>query len=156
MIAKIISVVNQKGGTGKTTLSTQIASAFSVLHGKKVLLVDADPQGTATRWATTAEEDQPFPAAVIGLGMAGKKLHVEVRKHINDYDVIIIDCPPSIDSETPQSALIISDLVIVPVIPSPPDLWATVGIKKLIGYVEPLNDQLQKLLILICAVKTPL
>ena len=71
-----------------------------------------------------------------------------MKKHVSDYDIIIIDCPPAIESESPQSALIVSDLAIVPVIPSPPDLWATVGIKKLISYVEPLNEKLEKLLVM--------
>ena len=148
MTCKIISVVNQKGGAGKTTLSTQLAGAFAVLDKYKILIVDADTQGSATRWVVTAEEDSPFPAAVIGLGAAGKKIHIEVKKHTKDYDIIIIDCPPAIESDAPQSALIISDLAIIPVVPSPPDLWATVGIKKLISYVEPLNENLEKLLVM--------
>ena len=148
MNAKIISVVNQKGGAGKTTISMQLGGAFSILDNYKVLIVDADPQSSSTSWAAMSDENKPFPSTVIGLSVAGKKLHVEVKKLIQDYDIIIIDCPPAMESETPQSALIISDLGIVPVIPSPPDLWATVGIKQLINYIEPLNENLKKLLVL--------
>ena len=60
----------------------------------KVLVVDADPQGTATRWAASAADDDPFPASVVGLAAANTKVHREVQKFANDYDYIIIDCPP--------------------------------------------------------------
>ena len=123
MAAKIIAVVNQKGGSGKTTLSMQMAGALA-RRGKKVLVVDADPQGTATRWAASAEDDNPFPAAVVGLSAASEKVHREVRKFVDNYDFILIDCPPAADSPVPQSALLVADLALVPIIPSPLDMWA--------------------------------
>ncbi|MBV9226823.1 MAG: ParA family protein, partial [Acidobacteriaceae bacterium] len=128
MRAKIVSLVNQKGGCGKTTISMHIAGALASRRGgKKVLVVDADPQGTATRWAASASDEDPFPASVVGLAAANTKVHREVRKFVNDYDFIIIDCPPAADSPVPQSALLITDVALVPVIPSPPDLWAAIG-----------------------------
>src|SRR5260363_310118 len=87
------SCSNQKGGCGKTTISMQLAGAL----GKddcRVLVVDADPQGTATRWAANAEDDKPFPAAISGLGAAGGKVHREIKKYVGEYDYILIDCPP--------------------------------------------------------------
>jgi chromosome partitioning protein len=147
MAAKILAVVNQKGGSGKTTLSMQLAGALARL-GHEVLVVDADPQGTATRWAASADEENPFPAMVAGLAAAGGKVHREVKKYTERCDYIIIDCPPAVDSLAPQSALLIADLALVPVIPSPPDLWASVGITKLIENARTVNEELLALIVL--------
>lgn len=141
MAAKIIAVVNQKGGSGKTTLSMQLAGALA-RRGNKVLVVDADPQGTATRWAASADDDRPFPASVVGLSAASTKVHREVKKFVGDYRYIIIDCPPAADSPVPQSALLVADLALVPVIPSPLDMWAAVGIREVIGNVGDINEEL--------------
>jgi chromosome partitioning protein len=146
MTAKIITVCNQKGGSGKTTLSMQLAGSLAQKKNK-VLVVDADPQGTATRWAASAEDDHPFPASVVGLSAANEKVHREVKKFINDYDFIIIDCPPAADSPVPQSALLIADLALVPIIPSPLDLWASVGIRQIIENVSEINETLQARLV---------
>ncbi|HEY9656295.1 MAG TPA: ParA family partition ATPase [Crinalium sp.] len=156
MTAKIIAVVNQKGGSGKTTVSMQLAGALA-RRGNKVLVVDADPQGTATRWAASALDETPFPASVVGLSAASAKVHREVKKFIDDYSYIIIDCPPAADSPIPQSALLIADLALVPLIPSPLDIWAAVGIRQVIQNVGDLNDALQSRLILNqCQPKTTL
>ncbi len=146
MTAKIITVCNQKGGSGKTTLSMQLAGTLAKKKNR-VLVVDADPQGTATRWAASAEDDKPFPASVIGLSAANEKVHREVKKFIEDYDFIVIDCPPAADSPVPQSALLIADLALVPVIPSPLDLWAAVGIRKVIENVGVINESLKSRLV---------
>ena len=146
MTAKIITVCNQKGGSGKTTLSMQLAGALAKKKNK-VLVVDADPQGTATRWAASADDDNPFPASVVGLSAASEKVHREVKKFIDDYDFIIIDCPPAADSPVPQSALLIADLALVPIIPSPLDLWASVGIRQIIENVGGINESLQARLV---------
>jgi chromosome partitioning protein len=147
MPAKIIAVANQKGGSGKTTVSMQLAGAIA-RRGNKVLVVDADPQGTATRWAASAEDEHPFPASVVGLSAANEKVHREVKKFIDDYHYIIIDCPPAADSPVPQSALLIADLVLVPIIPSPLDMWAAVGIRQVISNVSDLNEGLKSRLVL--------
>lgn len=147
MVAKIIAVANQKGGSGKTTVSMQLAGAIA-RRGDRVLVVDADPQGTATRWAASAADDNPFPAAVVGLSAAHEKVHREVKKFIHDYGYIIIDCPPAADSPVPQSALLIADLVLVPIIPSPLDMWAAVGIRQVIFNVGDINEGLVSRLVL--------
>ncbi|NKB17270.1 MAG: ParA family protein [Pseudanabaena sp. CRU_2_10] len=147
MTAKIITVANQKGGSGKTTVSMQLAGTLA-RRKHKVLVVDADPQGTATRWAASASDDDPFPASVVGLSAASGKVHREVKKFIDDYNYIIIDCPPAADSPVPQSALLIADIVLVPVIPSPLDMWAAVGIKQVIFNVSEVNETLQARLVL--------
>jgi chromosome partitioning protein len=147
MAAKVVTVVNQKGGLGKTTLTMQLAGTWAK-RGVKVLVVDADSQGTATRWSSSAPEDTPFSAAVIGLSAAGNKVHREVAKFTDDYALIMIDCPPAVESPVPQSALLIAALALVPIIPSPPDLWAAVGIRQLIETLNTINKDLQARLVI--------
>ncbi len=156
MTAKIIAVCNQKGGSGKTTLSMQLAGTLA-RKKNKVLVIDADPQGTATRWAASAGDENPFPASVVGLSAANEKVHREVKKFVGDYDFIVIDCPPAADSPVPQSALLIADLALVPIIPSPLDLWASVGIRKVIENVGDINETLKaRLVVNQCQPKTNL
>lgn len=141
MRAKVITVCNQKGGSGKTTISMHVAGTLAKKN--KVLVIDADRQSTATRWAASADDANPFRASVVGLSAAETKVHREVQKFVDDYDYIVIDCPPAADSPVPQSALLISDLALVPVIPSPVDIWAAIGIKQIIENVASINDELK-------------
>lgn len=145
--ARIIALVNQKGGPGKTTIAMHLAGTLA-RRAFKVLVVDADPQGTATRWASSAPADAGFPADVAGLGSADVKLHREVKKFFARYDFIVIDCPPSAESPVSQSALLIADLCLVPIIPSPPDLWAGVVIRKVIEAASSINRRLQARLLI--------
>ena len=140
--AKIIAIVNQKGGPGKSTVAMVLAGTLG-RRGCKVLVVDADSeQGSATRWAASAPDDVPFPASIAGLGKTDAKLHREVQKFVADHDYIVIDCPPSANSPVAQSALLIADLALVPVVPSPLDLWAGVAISKVIDAAAALNEHL--------------
>jgi chromosome partitioning protein len=147
MSAKIVTVCNQKGGSGKTTVTMQLAGSMT-RRGYNTLVVDADPQGTATRWAASASDEQPFPAPVAGLAAASGKVHREVAKFVENYDLILIDCPPAADSPVPQSALLVSDLALVPLVPSPLDLWASVGIREVISQMRDINEGLQARLLL--------
>lgn len=156
MPAKIIVVTNQKGGSGKTTVSMQVAGTLA-RRGSRVQIVDADPQGTATRWVASAGDDTPFPATVCGLSSAGEKVHREIKKYVDDFDYIVVDCPPAVESVVPQSALFVADMALVPIIPSPPDLWAGVGIKSLIHRIADLNETLvSRLVINMCQPQTKL
>lgn len=141
MKTRVIAVVNQKGGAGKTTVAMQLGGTLG-RQGRKVLVVDADPQGTASRWAASAQDSSPFPATVISLAAAGGKLHREVKKLRGDYDFIVIDGPPAADSPLAESALLVADLALVPVIPSPLDLWASIGIKQAIERASDINEEL--------------
>lgn len=146
MTAKVITITNQKGGAGKSTLTMQLAGAFS--KNNKVMIIDADPQATATRWASASPDEFPFPATICGLGAAGSKVHREVKKYLTDYEYIFIDTPPAIDSPVPQSALMVSDLALIPIIPSPPDLWAGIAIKELIQRMHDFNEKLETRLVI--------
>ena len=112
----IIAILNQKGGTGKTTLSTHLARALQ-LQGKDVLLVDSDPQGSAGDWAVV-NENQTVPVVSIDRPTLDKDLK-NIKK-----DFIIIDGAPHAN-EMIVSALKVSNGVIIPVQPSPYDIWAT-------------------------------
>ncbi len=140
MSAVIISVINQKGGAGKTNIAVSLAGAFS-RRGLKTLLVDGDRQGTATRWISNGPEDGII--RVNNLAHAGGKIHQEVRKHISDYDYIIVDCPPSQDAPIASSMLLVSDLALIPFIPNPGDLWATIQILQTVEQVASINETLK-------------
>jgi chromosome partitioning protein len=129
MTARIVAVTNQKGGSGKTTTSMTLGASLGI-RGLKVLIVDADPQSSATRWYSHAPEDQPYPATVINLAEARDKVSNTIKAHLENYDLIIIDCPPHIDSPVTLAVMLIADLAIAPVIPSAIDTWAT---EKLLG-----------------------
>lgn len=141
MAAKIIAVTNQKGGSGKTTLTMTLAGTMA-RRGYRVLVVDADAQGTATQYAAAAPDDMPFPVTVSGLAAAGDKIHREIRKQLDSHDIILIDCPPAVDAVTPQSALLVADLALIPMIPSPADLWAAAGTRQLVERISAINEAL--------------
>lgn len=114
----IVSFLNQKGGVGKTTLAIHIADALS-RRKKRVLLVDADSQGSALDWAAARQGQPLFPVA----GLPRASIHKELPALAKGYDMVIIDGPPRV-YEVARSAIMASDLVLVPVQPSPYDVWA--------------------------------
>lgn len=136
MPAKIIVFCTPKGGAGKTTLAINIAAT---LRGK-VLLLDADPQQSALKWANVAPDDSPLPMVV--MGYTGDKIHRELQKVVDQYQYIIIDTPPSalaVASAT-RSALIAADLVLVPVIPSPVDIWEAMTTAALLAEINDIRE----------------
>lgn len=145
-MARLIAVANFKGGCGKTVTSMLI-SDWLTRQGSKVLVLDGDPQGTATRWASNAPEQRPFPAAVMGIAHAQDKLHQLVRPLAADYDFIVVDCPPAVDAAVTQSALLASDVCITPLQPTPAELWATQGLIELIGRAQRVNSDLRALVV---------
>ena len=142
MPAKLIIVTNQKGGAGKTTAAVHLAGT-AVRRGFKTLLIDADKQGTATKWVAQAEDGQPHKIRVMGLAMAEAKIAQEVKQYVDDYDIIFVDCPPSVDSPIPQVMLMIADLAIVPIVPKPGDLWASTDLLELAERAGALNPELK-------------
>lgn len=125
----IIAVINQKGGVGKTTLALHIASALA-LRGSKVVLVDADPQGSARDWSAARVQGAREPLFPV-LGMDRPTIHKELPAVVAHFEHAIIDGPPRVTDLT-RSALWASDLVLVPVQPSPYDVWAAADVVELI------------------------
>ncbi len=118
-------------------MAIHIAVAFA-MSNKRVLLVDADPQGSAMDWSASRESDISLP--VIGLPKAS--LHKELPKMESDYDVIVIDGSPRV-YDVARSALMASDLVLIPVQPSPYDVWAAKEIVDLLQEIKPFKENLK-------------
>ena len=118
----IISFLNQKGGVGKTTLSANVAHELA-RRGYKVLLADADPQGSATSWAAV-RGDKELPFNVIGMANSSLRQQLPRMQEQDGYDFIIIDGAPRM-TELSRAAIIVSDLIVMPMRPSGFDIWAT-------------------------------
>lgn len=133
----IVGVLNQKGGVGKTTLSVNLAASLA-RNGARVLLIDADPQGSALDWAA-ARQTEPLLSVV---GLPRPTVHKEIAQIGKGYDHIIIDGPPRV-TDLARSAIMASDVVLIPVQPSPYDIWAADEVVKLIEEAKVYNDKLK-------------
>jgi chromosome partitioning protein len=138
MAAIVWSILNQKGGTSKTTTATNMASCLAVKHGKRVLLVDLDPQGSATDWAA-ARGDTPGDIGVIPTVAMGKALARDLPRIASGYDYVLIDGVPQI-SELTAAAIKAADVVLVPVQPSQYDIWACGDLVQLVKDRQELAD----------------
>lgn len=119
----VVAIVNQKGGTGKTTLATNLA--WVLAETANVLLVDADPQASALNWVAGQSENV---GALTVQGTETDDVPRLIRsKAADDYDWIIIDGPPGI-TKTTADAVRVADVVLIPVQPSPLDVWAAADI----------------------------
>jgi chromosome partitioning protein len=133
----ITAFLNQKGGVGKTTLSYSFATALAQ-SGHRVLLVDADPQHGAITWQAHRETQPAFPI----VGLPTDKLHREMTAHTANYDHIVIDAPPQV-SGIARSIILAADLVLIPVQPSPHDIWSAAEIVRLIEEAGTFKENLK-------------
>lgn len=133
----IIGVLNQKGGVGKTTIAVNLAATYAK-SGLRVLLVDADPQSSSLQWSSAREADPLF--AVVG--MAKPTLHRDLPDIAKDYDMVIIDGAPRVN-ELGRAAILASDLVLIPVQPSPYDIWAAAETVKLIEEAQQFKPSIK-------------
>jgi len=133
----IIALLNQKGGVGKTTLAVHIAEVLSRLE-KRVLLVDADPQGSALDWAANRPENPLFPV----IGLPKPTLHRELPAIAKNHDFVLIDGPPRVN-ELARAAILASDVVLIPVQPSPFDVWAAKEIVDLLREATVYKENLK-------------
>jgi chromosome partitioning protein len=124
MTGHIITIAQQKGGSGKTTIAAHLAVAF-LQRGLSVALLDVDPQGSLGEWFEARERRMGDGETGLGFRTAsGWGARREARSLVRDHDIVILDTPPKSDLET-GPAIEASDLVIAPVQPTPVDLWAT-------------------------------
>ncbi len=146
MKARIVSLTNQKGGCGKSLACAMLGGELAS-RGYRVLIVDGDSQGTTTSWSIAAPDDTPCPVTVINLSQFAEKMHREIQKQLDNYDFILVDCPPSLEALVSQSALLVANLAIVPLPPSPSDLWAARGAKALIEKAQTINEGLKAVIL---------
>ncbi|MEO7690735.1 MAG: ParA family partition ATPase [Sphingomonas sp.] len=118
----IVALLNQKGGVGKSTLALHLAGQWA-REGRRVVLVDADPQGSALDWSQ-ARAAAALPRLFGVLGLARDTLHREAPELARHADHVVIDGPPRVASLM-RSALLAADLLLIPVQPSPFDGWAS-------------------------------
>ena len=137
----IVALVGNKGGAGKTTLAVNIASLLG--RSAKTALFDADPQGSSLQWRAIAEDPDGLPV-VDAIG----DLRDTLARRGGQFEHVLIDCPPSVDAVQTLEALCLSDLALVPVQPSPLDLWATVHIDHAIEQTRQVNPGLAAYLVI--------
>src|SRR5216117_3731823 len=119
----IIAVLNQKGGVGKTTIATHFAGAFAS-DGCSVVMIDADPQGSALDWSQRRKQ-ATYPRLFGVIGLPRETLHLEAPEIARNKDFVIIDGPPRVAARA-RSALLAADIVLIPIQPSPYDVWASI------------------------------
>lgn len=136
----VLALVANKGGVGKTTLAMNMTDVLA--RRAPTALLDADPQASALQWRTIADHSEltvidasSDPAGVI-------------EKASARYRYIVVDCPPSIDAAQTRAALRVADIALIPVQPSPVDLWATVNVTETIDRVRGSKHPLRALLVI--------
>ncbi|MBU2752408.1 ParA family partition ATPase [Acidithiobacillus thiooxidans] len=142
----VIAVLNQKGGSGKTTIATHLARALQI-DGADVLLVDSDPQGSARDWAAV-REDQPL--TVVGIDRPTIERDI---KNIARKDFVVIDGAPQA-ADLAVSAIKAASFVLIPVQPSPYDIWATADLVELVKQrIEVTDGKLRAAFVVSRAIK---
>ena len=143
MTALRIAVANQKGGTGKTTLAVNLAAG---LHRRgTTVLLDADPQGSATNWARVGGADGDLPPVY---GLVAAEVGSAIGDAAGSYRFVVVDCPPHLQSDTLQRVVEWVDLVLIPVQPSPLDLWASVDMAAAVVGTRVRNPRLRAYMVL--------
>jgi len=136
----VIALIGNKGGAGKTTLCINLASG---LHRRcSTVLLDADPQLSSLQWRDIAIRDDLVEVVDAVEDVAGM-----VRQYKDNYNCVVIDCPPSAQSEQTRRALACSDIAVIPVLPSPLDLWASVHVEKELEWARTINPGIMGLLV---------
>lgn len=143
----LIVIGGIKGGSGKTTVATNLAVCFSKM-GKKTLLIDADEQKSTTSWAEQREAthkewnlNENFPNFPT-IALSGKFLYQQLQRFKNDYDNIIIDTGGR-DTTSQRSALTVADKFLVPFKPRSLDVWTLGDVRRLVEEIQAINPNLQ-------------
>jgi chromosome partitioning protein len=124
MLSKVITIAQQKGGTGKTTLAVHLALGFIKYHKLKVAIIDTDPQGSLGKWfmIRTEKENSNDNLTFKTASLWGAQYESKILKV--DHDIVIIDTPPKIESDA-RPSIESADLVLIPMSASHVDFWAT-------------------------------
>ncbi|MES2027399.1 MAG: ParA family protein [Pseudomonadota bacterium] len=129
MTSKVLTVFNEKGGSGKTTTACQLAGTLG-LRGYDVLVADLDSQQTSATWLAAAGDSQ-FPATIWPGYRYGSNITSEIEKLTKKYDIIIADCAPSVEQPSTWGTLLVSDVALIPTKLNPPDLAALSAAKRM-------------------------
>jgi len=127
MLSKVITICQQKGGTGKTTLAVHLALAFAKLHNLKIAIIDTDPQGSLGKWFVVRSEKKVSNENLTFKTASLWGAQYESKALKKDHDIVIIDTPPKIESDA-RPSIEAADLVLIPMTPSHVDFWATEAI----------------------------
>ena len=142
MADRVIAVLNQKGGTGKTTLALNLAAGLA--RRASTAVADADPQRSISQWIGMSEEVNALPPVTpIGVDPAATLARL---KHAHRH--VVVDCPPTVQGPVIEAIMGAADVVLIPVLPSPLDLWASVEMAALVGEARKNYPALQAYLIL--------
>ena len=137
----VIALVGNKGGAGKTTLTVNLAVGLG--RAGSVVILDTDPQVSSTQWRSISEDD-----AIPQVISATENLLSEVRNLASQYEYIVVDCPPSVQATQTLSILQVSDMALIPVQPSPFDLWASIHIEQAVLEARENNPALRAMLVI--------
>lgn len=137
----VIAVVGSKGGVGKTTLAINLAAGLGRVGG--VMLLDADPQRSAYQWSRIGEGPSNPPVEA-----EAKRPAERVSALAGEYAHVVVDCPPAVGAVQTAEALRVADVALVPVQPSPMDLWATTHIVEAIETARVSNPVLEARLVI--------
>lgn len=142
MATHVTAVINQKGGAGKTTLAMNLAAGLA--RRGETVVIDLDPQASALQWAS--QGSAPFPATVKQI--VGKWDARALHQNYRAYQHMVLDCPPAVESHASQQALRACDVALIPVLPSPVDLWASLRLPQEIAEARKENKRLRAYVVL--------
>lgn len=138
-----IAVANQKGGTGKTTLALNLAAGLQ--QRGSTLVLDADPQASISQWAAMGGDNGHLPAVH---AVAQDDVLARIAQGTRAHRYVVIDCPPTLQTATVGDVLNSVDVLLVPIQPSPVDLWASVDITAAVRHSRQYNPRLKAFVVL--------
>ncbi len=142
MTNRIIAVINQKGGTGKTTLALNLAAGLA--RRGSTHLIDADPQRSITQWVGMGGGSSGLPAVAQLVGNPAGILTRLARSH----RYVVVDCPPTVQGDAVAAIMRMAHVALIPVLPSPIDLWASVDMAVAVNEARQHNPDLRACLVL--------
>ncbi len=142
MTDRVIAVINQKGGTGKTTLALNLAAGLA--RRAATAIADADPQRSISQWVAMGGNEDALPRVTqVGDSAAAAIFHLK-----KNHRYVVVDCPPAVQGAAIEEIMASADRVLIPVLPSPLDLWASVEMAALVNAAQKKNGALQAWLVL--------